>query len=249
MPLTPVKVNRRPVALLIRDDLRKRIADGTLAPGDRLPSEPECARLYGVNRATAREAYKMLEQEGLVLVSRGFGYYVETYAPQLITASVSLFSSQTDFLERQGYAVTSRVLSVKVRTPAADEADALHLGGDGQVVDLERFRMAAGEVLIYARAVFDEQLLGTSIDDTDWTGSLNTLLESRGHHLASAVIDIQAASLPSEISRQAALPEETAWLLFSGTNFDTASRPILFAHDYFRSDIRTLRVVQRNESM
>jgi GntR family transcriptional regulator len=109
--------------------------------------------------------------------------------------------------------------------------------------------MAAGEVLIYARAVFDEQLLGTSIDDTDWTGSLNTLLESRGHHLASAVIDIQAASLPSEISRQAALPEETAWLLFSGTNFDTASRPILFAHDYFRSDIRTLRVVQRNESM
>jgi GntR family transcriptional regulator len=249
MQLAPAKLNRRPVALRVRDDLRERIANGTLKAGDRLPSEPECASLYGVNRATVREAYKLLEQEGLIVVSRGFGHYVQSHARDLIAGTVSLFSSQTQFLESLGHAVSTRVLAVRVRQPTAEEADALHLAPDSTVVELERFRLADREVVIYARAAFSEQILGAPIDDIDWTGSLAALFASRGHALRSAVIDIRAANLPTRICRQAGLPHETPWLLFNGTNYDAASQPMLFAYDYFRGDLRTLHVVQRNESV
>ena len=52
MAVAPEKINRRPVALQVRDDLRRRVATGDLAGGDQLPPEIECAEAYGVSRAT-----------------------------------------------------------------------------------------------------------------------------------------------------------------------------------------------------
>lgn len=49
----------------IRDELRARIGDGRLRPGDRL-FEQELARDFGVSRVPVREAIRMLQSEGLV---------------------------------------------------------------------------------------------------------------------------------------------------------------------------------------
>lgn len=56
----------------ISENLRKRIFDGTLAPGTRL-IERNLADEYGVSRFPVREAVRMLTQEGLVqsLPTRG----------------------------------------------------------------------------------------------------------------------------------------------------------------------------------
>lgn len=48
-----------------------RITDRSLAAGDRLPSEMELARQFGVNRSTVREAMRELESAGLVGRQRG----------------------------------------------------------------------------------------------------------------------------------------------------------------------------------
>ena len=51
--------------------LRAAILDGTLAPGDPLPSERTLAVDHGVNRHAVREAVKRLQQAGLVHVTHG----------------------------------------------------------------------------------------------------------------------------------------------------------------------------------
>ena len=51
--------------------LLERITDRTLAAGDRLPSELELARQFGVNRSTLREALRELETNGLLRRERG----------------------------------------------------------------------------------------------------------------------------------------------------------------------------------
>jgi DNA-binding FadR family transcriptional regulator len=51
--------------------LMERILDRTLRDGDRLPSETELARQFGVNRSTVREAVRELESNGLVGRRRG----------------------------------------------------------------------------------------------------------------------------------------------------------------------------------
>ncbi len=52
-------------------DLLKKIQSGVLKTGDKIPSEPELERIYGVSRVTVRGAVEMLAQEGLVEKNRG----------------------------------------------------------------------------------------------------------------------------------------------------------------------------------
>ena len=51
--------------------LLDRISDRSLSAGDRLPSELELARQFGVNRSTVREALRELESAGIVRRHRG----------------------------------------------------------------------------------------------------------------------------------------------------------------------------------
>jgi DNA-binding FadR family transcriptional regulator len=52
-------------------DLRDRIARGALVPGDRLPTEDELMRAYKVARPSLREAMRLLESQGVLVVQRG----------------------------------------------------------------------------------------------------------------------------------------------------------------------------------
>ena len=61
---------------LIAADLRGRIEDGRLCPGDILPSEAEIVAQYGVSRGTARAAFAALRNEGLIEARHGKGRYV-----------------------------------------------------------------------------------------------------------------------------------------------------------------------------
>jgi DNA-binding FadR family transcriptional regulator len=58
--------------------LMERILDRTLRDGDRLPSETELARQFGVNRSTVREAVRELESNGLVARRKGSKLLVVT---------------------------------------------------------------------------------------------------------------------------------------------------------------------------
>jgi DNA-binding transcriptional regulator YhcF (GntR family) len=56
--------------------LRARIADGRLAPGERLPGVRELADRFAINANTARAIYQRLEREGLVESRQGTGTFV-----------------------------------------------------------------------------------------------------------------------------------------------------------------------------
>lgn len=56
--------------------VRGRIANRTLAPGDRLPSIRQFASSMGVSPSTVVEAYARLEAAGIVRARRGSGFYV-----------------------------------------------------------------------------------------------------------------------------------------------------------------------------
>ncbi|MFB7476556.1 GntR family transcriptional regulator [Kitasatospora sp. NPDC056184] len=62
----------------IAADLRRRIADGELAPGDRVPSNRRLAQDWGVALATATKALTVLRQEGLVEARPRIGTVVAT---------------------------------------------------------------------------------------------------------------------------------------------------------------------------
>ncbi|MDP4501334.1 GntR family transcriptional regulator [Nonomuraea turcica] len=60
----------------IAGDIKRRVADGRLRPGDRVPSTRQLARDWGVALATAAKALAVLAQEGVVVAEPRVGTVV-----------------------------------------------------------------------------------------------------------------------------------------------------------------------------
>ena len=65
-----------PLYLRIRDDLKRQIASGELAPGSKLPSSRQLAADLKVSRITVTNAYAELEADGLIESRVGAGTFV-----------------------------------------------------------------------------------------------------------------------------------------------------------------------------
>lgn len=51
--------------------IKKQISDGALRPGEKLPAERDMAQRYRTSRVSVREAYRSLEESGLLTIRRG----------------------------------------------------------------------------------------------------------------------------------------------------------------------------------
>ncbi len=84
MPLSPVSLAPNQVLYeQVADRLQQLITDGTLKPGDRLPSVRKLRAQLSVSTSTVMEAYRLLEDRGLILVRPQSGYYVKQLPLQL----------------------------------------------------------------------------------------------------------------------------------------------------------------------
>jgi DNA-binding FadR family transcriptional regulator len=70
----PVRAKSQPQRVF--DGVSGRIHAGALKPGDRVPSEPELMREFGVSRTVVREAMSRLQASGLVDTRQGVGTFV-----------------------------------------------------------------------------------------------------------------------------------------------------------------------------
>ena len=74
---------------LIADQIRRLILNGELGEGDSLQSTSELVRQFGVSRPTLREAFRILESENLISVSRGSRTGARVHRPSVDTAARS----------------------------------------------------------------------------------------------------------------------------------------------------------------
>ena len=74
-----VKINREESTNLhiqVAAEIRRAIAEGEAAPGDRLPPAKDLAAELGVNTNTVLRALRLLREEGLLDFKRGRGVHV-----------------------------------------------------------------------------------------------------------------------------------------------------------------------------
>ena len=74
----------------VAEQIEKRILNGELRKGDRLPTERELAEQFQVSRTAVREAMKSLAQKGLINMRPGRGTIVIDGAREAMQNSISL---------------------------------------------------------------------------------------------------------------------------------------------------------------
>src|SRR5439155_1183121 len=91
-------VRRSRVSTDIVRQIQDLIAAEHLQPGDRLPGERELADALSVSRQSVREALRVLDYLGVVVVRPGEGTFVATTPPAPVDASLYSLLSERSFL-------------------------------------------------------------------------------------------------------------------------------------------------------
>ncbi len=100
----PVKVDRSDPQLLhdqVAAEIRRAIADGEAAPGERLPLAKDMAAVLGVNKNTVLRALRLIRDEGLLDFQRGRGITVAGTPEQGVV--VERVRELVEFCRLQGY--------------------------------------------------------------------------------------------------------------------------------------------------
>ncbi|PVC80638.1 GntR family transcriptional regulator [Streptomyces sp. CS090A] len=136
---------KKPGSAEIAAELRRQMKDGTLRPGDEVPSYNQIKEQYQVAHATAARAYRTLKLEGLILSRPGAKMIVASPASTGIGARVALHASTGSAL---GDGESSRIL--EVGTVGADALVAHRLDvPPGTPVQVRRRVVSRGNVPVH----------------------------------------------------------------------------------------------------
>ncbi|WP_242519383.1 GntR family transcriptional regulator [Microbacterium esteraromaticum] len=112
---------------------RGMIASGQLGADERLPTVRQTARDFGVAQGTAAKAYRMLEQEGLVVTRTAAGTRVAATAATLPHRVVGPIRELVDAAESAGVQLSDVIDVLRVtwqsRVGAADDSGREEEGG------------------------------------------------------------------------------------------------------------------------
>ncbi len=172
--------------------LRERLE--AMPPGERLPSDDELCREFGVSRMTARNAMQRLAEDGLVQRIPGRGTFsvappAHRYADRLLAFSHEMV--------RLGRTPSSRLLALEMRPSTPAEARSLGLRPTEPVVVVRRVRQADGTPIAVETAVLVRRTAGVVMSADLESGSLHDALAQAGLHLrrGNATITAEPASL------------------------------------------------------
>lgn len=235
----------QPMSAQVRDQLVALFEARHMKPGDRVPSEAEIAELCNVGRSTAREALKLLEQDGIVLVERGRGRFLSSLSALHIDRPITRFESVTSLLEALGYDAKTLVLSVSEDKPHDAEREALTLGASDTVIRLERLRSRGDEPLVYSIETLPRDCIPGPVKHVNWADSLTNLLAANGHLTVSSAARIQACDLPQDVQDRYGLAGYGPWLLITETVVTTTGRPVLRSQDYHLGSLFAFNVLRR----
>lgn len=145
-----------PLYFQLREALLRDVRDRGLRPGDRLPTEAELERRYGVSRSTIRQAMNDLAADGLVHRVQGKGTFLGSPKIQ----HVPVLTSYSELLRSQGYRPSHRLLVSASRPAPAEAAAALGIEEGASCRFLRRLFLADGDPVGLAETWLPQGVLG-----------------------------------------------------------------------------------------
>ena len=123
--------------------MKRAIEEERYRAGEKMPSETELEKMYGVSRITIRKAIDLLKNDGYVYVKQGLG---------TIVASASMYNSNyvtsfTDGLRAAGYVPSAKDITISHALIPAAIAHAMDVPEDRDMICVQRLQMADGKPL------------------------------------------------------------------------------------------------------
>jgi GntR family transcriptional regulator len=214
--------------------LASRIADGSLPPGGRLPTEDSLIEHFAVSRTTIRTTIQNLVRRGLVEIRRGKGTFVTQ--PKIMQDLTEL-SGFVEDMQALGRHASARVLDQRVVAASESVARQLALSTGTPVVRIQRVRLADGVPLS-----FDETYLPQELGEKVMANDLETepifaLLEQKyDTPLVEAEYRLEAVAADAAVARALGIGSGSPMFLIERTSYCAGHRPVDYEKLYYRGD-------------
>lgn len=212
------------------------IEQNGLRAGDQLDTEAELCKRVQASRSTVRDALKSLEQDGVLNVIHGRGWFVSAIGSLHVERPITRYESTTEMLESRGYRVSSAVLNVEEGEATPEEAAALDIPEGSPVIRLLRVRYADDRPMAVSRNVILRDALPGPLNHRDWGSSLTSALEAHGHVIVSSAARITAADLPKDLEARYNLQGLGPWLKVQETCLSRSGLRTIYADEYYRGE-------------
>ena len=173
--------NSIPLYLQVKNKIKQEIRSGILKAGDKLDSEAEMQKEYGMSRVTVRNAMAELEREGYIIKVQGKGSFVAQSDMLRLPVGVTSFTGDA---KMQGADLKSKILKVGLE-PVKTEMDKEFFGiNDGEnILIVKRLRCVNNVPLLIEENHLSAELEG--VMNEDLTGSLYEILQEKYHMIPS----------------------------------------------------------------
>ena len=125
----PDRIKQKTVVTQVMEEIRNLIASGAYSPGDKIPTEEELARQFGIGRSSIREAIKIFNYLGILESRAALGTFVQDrsrISSEALTWSLLLGSDElTEIIDIRGaielWSLNRLADSLKANDPSAQK--------------------------------------------------------------------------------------------------------------------------------
>ncbi|MCX7568587.1 GntR family transcriptional regulator [Tumebacillus sp. DT12] len=239
--MNQLRLDTRPLYMLVIDRIKDQSANGEWPPGTRLPSEFELAKLFGVSRATLREALRVLEEEGVVVRRHGIGTFIAERS--VVQAGIEQLFSVTEWIERANRIPGTIGLTATEGEASPEDLERFGLNTPEPFWFITRIRTADGDPVVYCEDRIPQSVLPSGLNE--FSGSIFTDLERVGRTIAYAETAIKPIAGHEIVFPALGVREGDALLLLEQMHFDSNGCPVLLSANYFRTDTFHFHVLRR----
>lgn len=134
--------------------LKERISKGEFKANQKIPSEYELSKMYGVNRHTVRKAIERIRNEGYVYTIKGKGTFIST---KKIHYEVSKKTRFTESIINLGYNPDAKLIDLYESIAGKDIHSKLGIKTNQKVLVLEILRYVNKTPFCYSKSFLDSE--------------------------------------------------------------------------------------------
>jgi len=232
----PSRDNSVPLYSQIIEVLLEAIREGRLKPEDRLPTQEELTKHFGVSLAPVKQALSELEERGIITRRQGLGTFVRDTTPlreeRILYTRIPWFTRE---MKERDITPSSRILALYVfRADEDPEAmQELQLGPTDNIICLKRLRLGDDDPLSVQTSLLDERRVPSLAQRGLQPGESLTevLAQEFGLEIAAAQQRIIAAVADEEDAALLGVHPGSPLLLVQRTSYLKDGQPLEFLRD------------------
>jgi len=234
-----------PLYFQLKEKIKEKIVNGSLEPGDLIPSERELSKKYNISRPTIRQALKGLVNEGLLYREKGRGTFVSN--PKIKYGFIQKFTTFYDDMKEKGYETETKVIKQEIQYASGSLAKKLEISENDKIIFIHRIRYIKGDPIVSVINNIPYRLCTALIDENLENKSLyRTLADNyniKPHKAEITLEPIVANEYDTELLN---IDENQPMFLMKNLTYSTDDVAIDYFESHFRGDKGKVKVELHN---